>query len=251
MNSALDSLITDTRSLAALRSLFQIASTYIVPSTTEQPDKRGPGDYWLQQLSLDELIDAIVAGEDNKAIVLAGRHTSRRTVNVGILARMMKTARPQLIEFTLTSLERDSALLHARFNGRSLTHFAAGSGCLPVLLALFEMGADPNLLDHGGYPPLYRAANECKSTTGPLVIRELVRAGALVNQRGGVTRSTALHAAARRGHLQIALALMDEGASTELVDSKGFSPLDRARNCRKLEVLEALQLRVAGTKINL
>lgn len=71
--------------------------------------------------------------------------------------------------------------------------------------------------------------------------RLLIKHGALVNQRCGVTRATALHAAARRGHLEMALALVQAGASLNLLDSKGATPIVRAKNCRRSAVAHALE----------
>jgi ankyrin repeat protein len=75
---------------------------------------------------------------------------------------------------------------------------------------------------------------------GPEVVRALVRAGADVNACGGVARPTALHMAARRGHVEIARALLDSGAAVNARDRKGDTPLQRAINCRKNGVSQLL-----------
>jgi ankyrin repeat protein len=67
-----------------------------------------------------------------------------------------------------------------------------------------------------------------------------VQAGADVNACSGVTRATALHMAARRGHAEIARALLDAGAAVNALDRKGDTPLQRAINCRKNEVSQFL-----------
>jgi ankyrin repeat protein len=104
---------------------------------------------------------------------------------------------------------------------------------------LLQVGADPNL-EGRGRTPLYCTANECASKTGPEVVRALVRAGADVNLCCGVTRATALHAAARRGHVEIAQALLESGAAVDARDRKGHTPLQRAINCRKNGVSQLL-----------
>lgn len=65
-------------------------------------------------------------------------------------------------------------------------------------------GTAPDIPDSGGHTALYRVANECASETGPDLVMILAQAGADVNARDGVTRATALHMAARRGHTEIA-----------------------------------------------
>ena len=112
-------------------------------------------------------------------------------------------------------------------------HFAAGAGCLELVALLLRLGVDPDIQGRGDHRPLYCVANECASETGPDVVRALVQAGADVNACGGVTRVTALHMAARQGHVEIARALLDSGAAVNARDRKGDTPLQRALNCRK------------------
>jgi ankyrin repeat protein len=122
-------------------------------------------------------------------------------------------------------------------------HFAAAAGCLEVVALLLRRGVDPNIKGRGEHTPLYCVANQCASETGPEIVRTLVRAGADVNANDGVTRATALHMAARRGHLEIARALLDAGAAVSARDRKGDTPLQRAVNCRKNEVAQLLRAR--------
>ena len=124
-------------------------------------------------------------------------------------------------------------------------HFAAGAGCLQLVALLLRLGVDPNIRGRGR-TPLYCVANDCASETGPEVVRALVRAGADVNACKGVTRATALHMAARRGHVEIVRALLDSGAAVNAQDRKGDTPLARAINCRKSGV--ALLLRERGAR---
>src|SRR5581483_1874039 len=77
--------------------------------------------------------------------------------------------------------------------------------------------------------PRERAASRwwngcCGSEQGPPIARALVGAGADVNARCGVTRATALHMAARRGHVEIARVLLERGAEIDARDYKGCTP---------------------------
>jgi len=77
------------------------------------------------------------------------------------------------------------------------------------------------------------------------LVHALVRAGASVDACEGVKRCTALHMAARRGHVEIAGALLDWGAFLEQRDSQGETPLRRAVNCGQLAVAGLLLSRGA------
>jgi len=143
---------------------------------------------------------------------------------------MLESGREPLLEFVLSSVIRKRDLGAKRFNGRTLLHFAAGASCLPVVRQILQDGVSPDILDSGKHTPLYRAASA-------EIVEELVRHGASVNHCGGVTRSTALHQAARFGNLEVAEALVAAGASATATDKKGQTPLDRARNCCRQEVV--------------
>ena len=69
---------------------------------------------------------------------------------------------------------------------------------------------------------------------------KMIAAGADVNASGGVQRATPLHMAARRGHVEIARALLDCGAAIDVRDRKGDTPIERAAHCRREGVVQLL-----------
>ncbi len=240
MAATLEAASLDAGTRKALRQFFLHSSAYVIGKETAGPAHEELAARWSEQRVLDDLIAAIAAGHDEEAMVVAPRFVSRPAVLVGLLARMVKSGRAALIGFAVEMVERDASLAARRFGGRTLLHFAAGAGCAELVMALLRHGAAPDIRDSGGHTPLYRAANECASGTGPEIVRILVRAGADVNARNGVTRATALHMAARRGNAEIARALLDCSAATEIQDKKGDTPLQRAINCRKDTVVQLL-----------
>ena len=226
----------------ALRQFFQNSSAYIegkVPAAGLQDEELNAR--WDEQRALDEVIAAIAAGRDQEALDCAPQFAARPSVFVGLLARMMQSGRVGLIRFAVSAVENEPTLAGRRFNGKTLLHFASGAGCVEVVALLLRLGTNPNIQDHGGHPPLYRLANECASEAGPQIVRELVQAGAEVNAQSGVTGATALHMAARRGHVEIARALLDCGAGVNIWDRKGDTPLQRAINCRRDGVSRLLE----------
>ena len=249
MRATLDSAPLDEATRSALLQFFEHSSAYVTGKETGCPEHDELRTRWDEQRVLDDTIAAIGAGRDQEAIRLAPRFTSRPSVFVGLLARMVQSGRTGLIRFVLNAVERDASLAARRFAGRTLLHYASGAGCIDVVALLLRLGTDPRVEDGGGHTPLYRVANECGSEAGPKVVRALVEAGADVNSCGGVTRATALHMAARRGYVEIARALLDCGATIDVRDSKDCTPLQRAINCRKNAVVQLLLERGAiGTR---
>jgi truncated hemoglobin YjbI len=240
MEATLDAALLDDATRNALRHFFSQSSAYVIGKDTAESNHEELAARWSEQLALDSVIAAIVERRDDETLALAPRFASRPSVFVGLLARMVQSGRARLIHFVINAAERDPSLATREFAGTTLLHFAAGAGCLELVALLLRLGVDPNLRGRGDHTPLYCLANECASETGPEIVRALVRAGADLNASGGVMRATALHMAARRGHVEIARALLDSGATVNARDRKGDTPLQRAINCRKNGVSQLL-----------
>lgn len=244
MNATLDATPLDEVTRTALRRFFSCSSAYVIGSDADEPDQEELAARWSEQRVLDRVVAAIMEARDDEAVALARRFSSRPSVFVGLMARMIQTGRPSLIHFVIDAAEGDPSLAMRRFAGNALLHFAAGAGCLELVRVLLRLGVDPNVQGRGR-TPLFCVANECASETGPDVVRALLEAGADLDGCSGVTRATALHAAARRGHIEIARTLLDCGAAMNARDRKGDTPLQRAINCRKNEVSQLLLQRGA------
>jgi truncated hemoglobin YjbI len=240
MTATLDASLLDEETRKALRQFFESSSAYVIGDDAPGPEHKELAARWDDQRVLDDAVTAITAGNDSDATRRAARFVSRPAVYVGLLAQMLRCGRPGFISYVENAVERDPSLRARRSGGRALLHYAAGTGCLPVVKLLLRLGTDPDVRDTGDHTPLYRAANECAWRMGPEVVRALVRAGADVNARNGVTRATALHMAARRGFVEIAQTLLDCGAETDARDRKGDTPLERAVNCRKAAIVQLL-----------
>jgi len=241
MGETIDSLFDDPEVRKALKQFFGSTSAYVIGNGEASVDNSELADRWTKQRALDQLIDDLASGRDEEAIALARQFSLRPSVVVGIFARMIETERAALIAFVLDKIEKGSDITTSRFNGRTLLHFACSNACLPVVEKLLDCGVDPNILDNGGHSPLYRAASSNNSPQAEAVIHALIRAGARVNESGGVSRATALHQAARFGNVGAAKALIELGANVNAKDSRGVTPLDRAINCRRHEVAALLR----------
>ncbi len=244
MQEALHATVKDLSVREAMEQFFRAASVYVVgQGEAGAVEQQELSLRWKNQVELDSLISDIVHGRDDEAIARSHQFTDRTSVFVGILARMMETGRDPLIDFVLDSIQNSSVLLESRFNGKSHLHFAAKSACLRAVQSLLDLGLNPDILDTGSHTPLYRAASAHSDTEGAAVVAALARAGAKLNHCGGVSKSTALHEAARFGNIQIVQALLDAGASSEVRDRKNLTPLDRARNLKRHGVVELLTAR--------
>ena len=240
MGAAVEAAIIDKTTRQALKEFFRQTSLYVVGEESVEPKNQEFAARWNEQRILDKTINAIATGCNEDVIALAPRFVLRPSVFLGLLARMVQSEQPALIEFVMNCLEQEPSLCFRSFAGRTLLHFASGAGCLEVVVVLLRLGANPNSIDRGGHTSLYSVANECSTDNGPKIVRTLVHAGTNVNACGGVTRATALHMAARRGNREIAHALIDCGAILGATDRKGDTPLRRAINCRQDEVAKLL-----------
>lgn len=245
MGAALDAHPLDEETRTALRHFFVPSSAYVTGKESDKPQHQELAARWAAQRALDNVIGAIAAGRDQEALAHVPQFASRPSVFTGLLERMTASRRPALIDYVTQALQHDPALSSQQFAGRTLLHFASGAGCIEVVSLLLRLGANPNVEDKGGHTPLYWVANGCSFETGAEVVRALIVAGADVNASGGVMHATPLHMAARRGHLQLAQALLDSGAALEARDRNGVTPLQRALNCRRHSVAQLLLARGA------
>jgi hemoglobin len=234
----------------ALRGLFERASAYVinVGGAPPAPDEKLHPEMerrWSFQLVLDEAVVAVHRGDAAGAIRLAERCRGNRSVFAGLLASMINRGNTAMLGYAQREIEADPALARERYAGRTLLHVAAGAGRLPMVELLLRLGVEPDVADGGSHTPLYSVANQCKAAGGAAVVRALVRAGANVDARDGVKHCTALHMAARRGNVEIAEALLDCGATIEMKDSLGETPLRRAVNLDKTAVAGLLLARGA------
>jgi hemoglobin len=241
MRATLRQARLDDNTCVALDDFFTQTAGYTAAQEPACPRHAELSERWNVQTRLDRWIASIEQGREEEVLRDAAAFASRPSVFVGLLARMMRSRREMWTRYVMDAIEMQPSLRESRHFGRSVMHYACASGCTPVVERLLRLGMDPNQQDRGGHAPLYFVANECASETGPDVVRALAAAGADVNAATGAMRTTALHMAARRGHVEIARALLQCGASMRITDRNGVTPLQRALRCRRAAVAALLQ----------
>jgi hemoglobin len=207
---------------------------------------------WAEELAVEEAVAAVRRGDAGRALALTERPELRallgrdRAALCSLLELMMAGGDAALLEHVRRRLRDDPSLVGVTYAGsRTLIHGAAAAGCLPMVELLLDLGAGIEAIYGGGRTPLFCVANECREARGGAVTRELLRRGAAVDARDRAKRCTPLHAAARRGTVAVAAALLDGGADLEARDSAGDTPLRRAVNCGQVEMAAFLRARGA------
>ena len=234
----------------ALLAFFEAASTHIVnrsgtpglapPDPHAGPELAGP---WEEQRALEEVVAAVRRGDADAAVVLVEGATLRACSErdpaglTALLALLVGSGSPALFAYAHRRVLGDPALAGRPYLGsRTLLHAAAAAGSLATVELLLSLGVNPNA---GDPTPLCCLANE-RTAGGGDVVHALVEAGADVNAPSGRQRCAALHMAARRGNAEVARALLDCGADTEVRDHPGDTPLRRAVNLNRFEVAALL-----------
>jgi hemoglobin len=149
MGATLEAASLDEDTRKALRQFFLHSSAYLQGTEAAGPEHAELATRWSEQRDLDDVIDAIAAGNDHEVLVLAPKVASRPSAFVGLLARMMQTGRAGLIRFVIDAVEREPSLAARRYYGSVLLHFASGAGCLEAVALLLRLGTDPNIQDGG------------------------------------------------------------------------------------------------------
>jgi len=122
-------------------------------------------------------------------------------------------------------------------DGDTPLHIAACNGYTDVMKVLLDAGAGPMLKNNRGQTPLVLAAEGCQVEAA----KALLAAGARpLRPEDAPFETTALHMAGERGPEELIALLLQAGASPELRDSKGRTPLHAAalyHNGRAVELL--------------
>jgi ankyrin repeat protein len=144
-------------------------------------------------------------------------------------------------------------------NGQTPLHVAAEFGSYGAIAALLKHKADPNIKDKHGRPPVqlcmeYDSALTMLLEAGaePPDILVATFAGRIDLVKGFLAKDktlvaaktqsgeTALHFAARLGHIKVVEVLLSNGANVNAADSNKFTPLHYAAIYDKSEIVELL-----------
>jgi truncated hemoglobin YjbI len=207
---------------------------------------------WQAQQMLEEII-ANVRQENAEAAlallespIVQASFTRDRAAFLSVLALLSSSNEPALLDYVRQALVSDPHLVQERYTyDRTLLHQVVGQGRPSIVELLLHLGADPNARDQVEHTPLYVVGNTSHGISGADVVRLLVKEGANVNAVERLKHCTALHMAARRGNIPVAEALLDCGADLEARDKLGETPLRRAVNCGKAEMVAFLLSRGA------
>ncbi|MGE3174826.1 MAG: ankyrin repeat domain-containing protein [Planctomycetota bacterium] len=134
------------------------------------------------------------------------------------LAAAAVSGRTELVELLLAHGAR---LERTAQRGMTPLLAALDAGQQDTALLLLERGASARAVDKNGEDALIWAAfNGCER-----VVERLLRRGDLDLDRAAHDGRTALHDAARRGHLEVVRRLLDAGAAPSVADRQGATPL--------------------------
>ena len=115
---------------------------------------------------------------------------------------------------------------------------AAAKGNESCVTSLLRAGADANCVDDDGRTPLILLVEKAGAT--PVIVRELLKAGANPNRVSSASQQGALHAAARRGYQVCVKMVLAAGGRVDVVDSGGHTPLMCAARGGHATIVRAL-----------
>ncbi|GAW19793.1 hypothetical protein ANO14919_092840 [Xylariales sp. No.14919] len=126
--------------------------------------------------------------------------------------------------------------------GETAFHLVAASKFPEILALLVINGADPEALNEDGYTPLYGALRQEHKEAIDMILKLSANENPIVYAPRG---STALHIACRFAYARVVDRLLGAGASANVVDFQGYTPLHEALKQTKLgrekDVLDTLR----------
>ncbi|PRP87324.1 ankyrin repeat domain-containing protein 39-like isoform 1 [Planoprotostelium fungivorum] len=121
---------------------------------------------------------------------------------------------------------------------------SASSGNLSRVSSLISSGRDVNEVDTSGYTALHYAARNGHVD----ICRLLTSKGASPNARTKAD-ATPLHRAAYRGNVKVIELLIAAGATLDAIDDEGMTPLHKAASERQNDAFEFLSQQGASTEL--
>uniref|UniRef100_W5MBK7 Palmitoyltransferase n=1 Tax=Lepisosteus oculatus TaxID=7918 RepID=W5MBK7_LEPOC len=132
--------------------------------------------------------------------------------------------------------------------GFSSVHLAVLFQHMPIIAYLFAKGQDVDLPDLNGQTPLMLAAQKI---IGPEPTRFLLKFNASVNAVDRLYRNTPLHCAVLAGNVDAAHILLEAGASVDIQNAKGETPIDLAHQVHSPLLIHMLtQVKYERSKSN-
>jgi ankyrin repeat protein len=140
----------------------------------------------------------------------------------------------EMVEFLLENGANGDA---TTANGQTALHIAAQKGHRKCMKLLFAQHVDLHIVDNSGSPSFHAAVGTATDeSTVPLLVKHKV----LLNFQNPRNGNTALHLAVLTRRPRIILFLLEKGASIDIANDEGFTPLQMAANMDNCEAISLL-----------
>lgn len=140
----------------------------------------------------------------------------------------------EMVEFLLEKGANGNA---TTADGQTPLHIASQRGHRKCMKLLFAQKVDLHIVDHSGAPCLHAAVGTATDeSTVPLLVKHKVD----LNFQNPKDGNTALHLAVQCRRPRIILFLLEKGASIDIANDEGFTPLQMAANMDNCEAISLL-----------
>ncbi|KAF7714801.1 Uncharacterized protein PECH_008034 [Penicillium ucsense] len=208
---------------------------YVKGRADGMPSELGVGQYPTDWTGLHYLAFFGIPGKAQRLLEQGAKiNEQENALKVTPLHCAVYQGNDEMVEFLLECGANGNAMTA---NGQTALHIASQRGHRKCMKLLFNNQVDLNVADHNGFSSLHSAVG---TATDEATVPLLVKHKADLNFQNPKDGNTALHLAVQWRRPRIILFLLEKGATVDLANDEGLTPLQLAASIDNCEAISLL-----------
>lgn len=127
--------------------------------------------------------------------------------------------------------------------GRTPLHYAVSNGYIDIVNILLKNGADVTQITNKGNTPLHTATSKSYKEIVEVLLQHINydKLHGFINAKTVSAGTTSLHVAAKSGYLEVAKSLLKHGATYNIQNKEGKTPIDLSKDRKVFNLLKLIE----------